>query len=201
MATGYTVSGRGDLDALFKARTSAARPNVGFQVAGVDLASRYEPRGSTTAIAATGFVQSGQGDLAGLFMNIDALPGSTEYGVTLGTGFSEIGFRSSALSGAYGSISLTTFKSVRIDYITSAPDNTFMLQLQGSRAANFFTQLRTKTRHFTPQYNGLTVDLTSAAATFTDGGSYSQWVWPASLVNSSQGMWVQTGATIPVWIL
>jgi hypothetical protein len=75
MATGFQVTGRGDLDTLFKARTSAAIANTGFQSnGGVDLAQRFEPRGSTTPIAATSF-QSGAhagADLAALFMDIAA---------------------------------------------------------------------------------------------------------------------------------
>lgn len=70
MASGFTVSGRGDLDSLFMARQSAARPNVGYTVAGVDLATRYEPIGSASPIAATGFTSGGT-DLASLFRDIN----------------------------------------------------------------------------------------------------------------------------------
>lgn len=70
MASGYTVSGRGDLDALFMARQNAARANVGYAVSGVDLANRYEPIGTASAIAATGFTSSGT-DLASLFRDIN----------------------------------------------------------------------------------------------------------------------------------
>ena len=81
MATGYIVSGRGDLDALFKARTSTAGANTGFKSNGdVDLAQRFEPRGSTTAIAATGF-KVGATDLAQTFMDIAASVGET---ITIG---------------------------------------------------------------------------------------------------------------------
>lgn len=72
MATGLVVSGRGDLDVLFKARTSAAIADTGFKSnGGVDLAQRFEPRGSTTAIANTNY-KSGANDLASLFMDIAA---------------------------------------------------------------------------------------------------------------------------------
>ena len=72
MATGYIVTGRGDLDALFKARSSAAAANTGFlSNGGVDLAQRFEPRGATTAIAATGF-KNGATDLASIFMDFAA---------------------------------------------------------------------------------------------------------------------------------
>ena len=66
MASGFIVTGRGDLDALLMARVSAARANVGFAVAGVDVANRYEPIGANTPIGATGFVSAGV-DLASLF--------------------------------------------------------------------------------------------------------------------------------------
>jgi hypothetical protein len=66
---GYAVSGRGDLDALFMARVNAARAAVGFQIAGSDIANRYEAIGAGTPIAATGF-RSGGTDLASLFRNI-----------------------------------------------------------------------------------------------------------------------------------
>jgi len=72
MATGYLVSGRGDLDALFKPRSSAAGANTGFlSNGGADLAQRFEPRGGTAAIAATNF-KAGANDLAQLFMGITA---------------------------------------------------------------------------------------------------------------------------------
>lgn len=72
MASGYNVSGRGDLDSLFKARSSAAGGVTGYQVAGVDLNQRYEPRAGSTAIAAVGYTTSGT-DLAQLFMDINNL--------------------------------------------------------------------------------------------------------------------------------
>jgi hypothetical protein len=72
MATGYIVSGRGDLDDLFRARSSAAIANTNFRSnGGVDLAQRFEPRGSTAAIANTNF-RAGANDLAQLFMGINA---------------------------------------------------------------------------------------------------------------------------------
>jgi hypothetical protein len=72
MTTGYVVSGRGDLDVLFKARTSSPTSATGFlSNGGVDLNQRFEPRGTTTAIANTNFV-SGSTDLAQIFMDINA---------------------------------------------------------------------------------------------------------------------------------
>jgi hypothetical protein len=71
MASGYVVAGRGDLDALFMARVSAARAGVGYYVASSDIANRYEPIGSGTPIAATKFVASNGSDLASLFRDIN----------------------------------------------------------------------------------------------------------------------------------
>jgi hypothetical protein len=51
--SGY-FSGGTDLDALFMARVNAARAAVGYQVAGVDLAQRFEPIGGGTPRAAVG---------------------------------------------------------------------------------------------------------------------------------------------------
>jgi hypothetical protein len=69
MATGF-VAPAGDLDLLFKARTSAKIADVGFlSNGGVDISNRFEPRGSLPAIANTGFL-SGATDLAQLFQNI-----------------------------------------------------------------------------------------------------------------------------------
>lgn len=66
MASGYVVSGRGDLDVLFLGRVNPKRSDVGYKVAGVDLSNRYETIGATTPIAATGFKSAGT-DLANLF--------------------------------------------------------------------------------------------------------------------------------------
>jgi len=72
MTTGYVVSGRGDLDVIFKARTSAAAANVNFKSnGGVDLSQRFEPRGAAVAVSDTGF-KSGANDLAQIFQNIAA---------------------------------------------------------------------------------------------------------------------------------
>lgn len=73
MASGYNVLNRGDLDVLFAARTGAARSNVGYAVAGADLAQRYEQR-SAAAIANVGYASAGV-DLAQLFQGSGA--GST----------------------------------------------------------------------------------------------------------------------------
>jgi hypothetical protein len=74
MATGFIVSGRGDLDVIFKARASAAGADVGYKSnGGVDLAQRFEPRGSTTAVANTNFKNASAVDLAQIFMDINAV--------------------------------------------------------------------------------------------------------------------------------
>lgn len=71
MATGFVVVGRGDLDALFKARTTAKRSDINYRVAGVDISNRFEQIGASTPIANTGFKYGGT-DLAQLFKNISA---------------------------------------------------------------------------------------------------------------------------------
>src|SRR6185369_4626593 len=90
MATGFVVSGRGDLDALFKARTTAAGSNTGFLVGAQDLAQRFEQRGAATAIAATGF-KVGATDLAQTFQDIAYTPAFTPvtHTYTSGTGSTE----------------------------------------------------------------------------------------------------------------
>lgn len=71
MTTGL-IAPAGDLDVLFKARTSTKIADVGFlSNGGVDISNRFEPRGSTTARANTNF-KSGANDLAQLFMDIAA---------------------------------------------------------------------------------------------------------------------------------
>lgn len=69
MASGYTVSGRGDLDTLFMARAGAARGNVGYASAGTDLAQRFEQLGASPPIANIGILSAGT-DLASLFRSI-----------------------------------------------------------------------------------------------------------------------------------
>ena len=70
MPSGFVSNGT-DLDSLFKARSGAARANVGFQVGGTDLAQRYEQSVGGDQIASnTGFV-SGGSDLKLLFQDIN----------------------------------------------------------------------------------------------------------------------------------
>ena len=110
MATDYIVSGRGDLDTLFKPRTSAAAAATGFKSnGGVDLAQRFEPRGSSTAITATGY-RSGATDLASIFMDINNVTFSPLLTLTMtaGTSGTNVGYRNSASGySAYGSMSGT----------------------------------------------------------------------------------------------
>jgi hypothetical protein len=131
MATGYGVSGRGDLDLLFKARTSAAAANTGFTSnGGVDLAQRFEPRGATTAIAATGF-KSGATDLAQIFMDINASTFTPIVTLTMvaGSATADRGFRNassgySALAGQSMTPTPEWTKNsqlYRLDEITSQP--------------------------------------------------------------------------------
>lgn len=74
MTINYRNSAGVDFDSLFKIRTSSPIANTGYRSnTGVDLASRFEPRGSTTAIANTGYRNSSGVDLAQLFMDINAV--------------------------------------------------------------------------------------------------------------------------------
>lgn len=69
MASGFLTASAADLDTLLMARVNTKRADVGFQVASVDISNRYEPIGSGTPRAATGFVV-GTADLAILFRDI-----------------------------------------------------------------------------------------------------------------------------------
>jgi hypothetical protein len=70
MTTGF-VAPAGDLDVLFRARSSAKIADVGFlSNGGVDISNRFEGRAGTTARPDTGFKQ-GANDLSSLFMDID----------------------------------------------------------------------------------------------------------------------------------
>lgn len=117
MTTGYVVSGRGDLDGLFLARTSTAASNVNFKSnGGVDLSQRFEPRGATTAIANTGF-KSGSTDLAQIFKDITLASIATSLNMTAGnfvettpartnTGYATTGLVTG--SSGFGSVSAST---------------------------------------------------------------------------------------------
>lgn len=106
MPSGYSVSGRGDLDSLFMKRASTARANVGYQVGGIDIADRYEKIGGTTPIAATGF-KSGGTDLASLFAGVNAVALAANYAVNaIGPEVGHVAritFASSTNSNIYGS--------------------------------------------------------------------------------------------------
>jgi len=108
MATGYVVSGRGDLDVLFKARTSAAIANTGFKSnGGVDLAQRFEPRGAVAPIADTGFKKAGT-DLSQLFMAFGAVGGTliADLSLTVAANGSQKGFqRSTSAFADFGFVS------------------------------------------------------------------------------------------------
>jgi hypothetical protein len=76
MASNYTVKINGtptDLDSVFKARTSAARANVGIKSNGTDLAQLYEKIQYSPAQEInfnTGF-KTGGVDLRYIFVNIN----------------------------------------------------------------------------------------------------------------------------------
>lgn len=141
MASGYVVSGRGDLDGLFKARTSTAIANTGYQVAGVDLAQRYEPRAGSTAIANTGY-KSASADLASLFKDFGATSSLVTLTVTMGDGGgTRPGFANTASGyAAYSGQSLSAAPEwtksstlYRLDYIDLV---TGFLSLQVSNASS-----------------------------------------------------------------
>jgi hypothetical protein len=116
MATGYVVSGRGDLDSLFKARVSTAIANTGFTSnGGVDLAQRFEPRAATTAITATNF-KAGASDLASLFMDISASGGSTSLSMTAGVDatFPRTGYDRVAGGSNIGTVSSNVYDATTI---------------------------------------------------------------------------------------
>lgn len=106
MTTGY-IAPAGDLDLLFKARTSAAIANTGFlSNGGVDLAQRFEPRGAVPPIANTGFKIAAGTDLAQLFRNIvgNTAVGSMTAGFLSGrTGFSDGNVESGITIGSWTS--------------------------------------------------------------------------------------------------
>src|SRR5580765_7905212 len=68
MASGFQVAGV-DLDSKFMARSTTARAAVGYQVAGSDICNRYEKYTVGTQVAATG-LKTGGTDLNTLFQNI-----------------------------------------------------------------------------------------------------------------------------------
>ena len=110
MTINYRNAAGVDFDSLFKIRTSSPIANTGYRSnTGVDLASRFEPRGSTTAIANTGFRNSAGVDLAQLFMDINAviinMPGNGAGWSRASSSPAGIGFNSD------GSISYTSFTS------------------------------------------------------------------------------------------
>lgn len=111
MATGYVVSGRGDLDVLFAPRTLAAGANTGFKSnGGVDLAQRFEQRGSVTAIADTG-LKSGATDLAQTFLDIASTTVTTRSLVTA-LGGSVVEYT----SGQYGTAAFGTLSPSNLFY-------------------------------------------------------------------------------------
>lgn len=179
MASGYTVSGRGDLDIIFKARTGAARANVGYQVGSTDLAQRYEQRGSTTPVANTGYLSSGT-DLAQLFM--DKNVGSATHSLT--AGFTSTNSGTGFVSGSYGSISPTQIGGKNIqwmyDYQTTTPAATYFSVALNSASAI------TKTFFTSVAINGTTYSTSAATFDATNAPIYIwTWIGRAFLVNGS----------------
>lgn len=143
MTTGYVVSGRGDLDVLFKARTSTAIANTGFlSNGGVDLAQRFEPRFGMTAIANVNYKNASAIDLALLFMDINVPATIITLTMVAGLGAVDIGFRNTASGyAAYGSQSITptpewtkTASLWRLDELASTGNTTDFMIIRASHA-------------------------------------------------------------------
>ena len=182
MASGYTVSGRGDLDALFMARQNTPRANVGLRVGGVDLANRYEPIGSASPIAATNF-RSGGTDLANLFRDIHQ-PLASLFTLNAGRldgpgGYATIGY----IRGMHGSISPLTYGGIPIERLNDWFIPGYILfdfwLAQESVPQSFFTSIT---------INGRTFLSSQADAYYSSAGSgVTVWSWTAydaGLVNS-----------------
>lgn len=172
MASGFTVSGRGDLDALFLARVNAKRADVGFQVAGVDISNRYEPIGAGTPIAATGF-KSGGTDLASLFRNIGE-PVATVLNLTAG-------FQSTNLfgykRGAFGALAPDVWKGVNVNELYDLQPGTFRFVVAGTFAQGAFTSIVTNSKTFN----------SAAASTFNSSGGITTWIWNTQAAGFSSG--------------
>jgi hypothetical protein len=144
MATGYVVTGRGDLDGLFLPRTSAAIANTGFlSNGGVDLAQRFEPRGASTAIPNTGF-RAGATDLAQLFKNIADAAIPTALNMTAGsfteggTGRTNTGYALSGLitgTSGIGSVSASTIGSNTLAGLFWTDDDDLKIALNNAGGA------------------------------------------------------------------
>jgi hypothetical protein len=114
MTVGYRV-GSTDLDALFQARSSAAAAATGFKdSSGVDLNSRYEPRGGTTPIGNTGYKIAGGTDLCQVFKGISSIV-TTTHTMVAGSGTGNFGYQNNAIvAPAMGSLTPATAGGLEI---------------------------------------------------------------------------------------
>lgn len=136
MTTGYVVSGRGDLDGLFMARSAAAIANTGFKSnGGVDLAQRFEPRGGATAIADTGF-KAGASDLAQLFRDITLVAPSNHTMLSAGLGATNKGFSNGAVVVAGGTFSPGTYLTWTVGHMYSVGTGALVFRLSGASVPN-----------------------------------------------------------------
>lgn len=172
MASGYIVSGRGDLDSLFLARSSAKAGNVGYQVGGVDISNRYEPIGAGTPIAATGYKYANT-DLANIFRG-SGQPLSNYSMTAAAYATTTIGF----ISTVAGALSPTTFGGVTIWSIADDTQvNNFAVSMQANVGQSFFSSI---------SINGKTY--TSASATFSPWNGFSTvWTWPSPRAGLANG--------------
>jgi hypothetical protein len=181
MPSGYTVSGRGDLDALFALRVNAKRADVGYQVSGSDISNRYEPIGAGTPITATGY-KTGGSDLASLFRSISQPIGwALVSGVTATTPpYSQVGFRSAAFGSPYGSLTPAVLNSRAIRGIydfyefSNGTGGKFWIVIESGAALtqNFFTSVA---------FVEAGITKTSAGALFLPNAPFYIWEWSGRL--------------------
>jgi hypothetical protein len=199
MTTGYIVTGRGDLDTIFKARTSAAITDTGFRRgASTDLSQLFEPRAGTPQVANTGFVSgTHSADLAQLFMDINALFGDRTLGaVQSGT---SVGYAASEYTATfYGSLSDRNLPTSRVGRLTTLNGTEVRMSLlaDGAAPANDDTVwISVQIRGVFTDSAGATVirslNRTSAGTTGTGnvGGSLFErfWIFPIASANFLNG--------------
>jgi hypothetical protein len=111
--------------------------------------------------------------------------GSPVYNVTIGQGTADTGVFGYVVSslndfaGDAGAINSTTFKGVSLGTIvaqdrTGTINDAFGISLQGAQVQSFFSSITVQ------KSDGTLVNLTSASASFSQIGGYTQWNWATS---------------------
>jgi hypothetical protein len=171
MASGYTQAGV-DLDSMFLQRVNPKIADIGYRVAGGDITNRYEPRGTSAAIAATGY-RVGGSDIANLFRNINYPVGT--HGIVAGGNASFIGF----VNGVIGNCSPTTRAgAVLVGIADSQTQDHFVFEAAGAALAQTWIT--------SVQINGTTY--TAASAAFfghTATTTWWNWIGRAGLVSGA----------------